>query len=317
MHRCATGERIVQVERLDGGITAEMRKLTIATPGADTRDMVLRTYVDPFAVEHAQDWLDREGTALTLLAGTDVPAPELVAVDPAAKQCEYPSRLMTHLAGQAVLDDEGLKARVPALARQLVAIHALQPTEQPRRYVALSTAVVPEAADAGVWAAAINVIRRPAPPFEGRFLHRDFQPGNMLFEVLDGLGEIDRISGIGGIGGPPSTPTAVRITGVADLAATSWGPPDLDVSHCSTNLALLHGPTWGQQFAAAYEQAGGVLAATDSERLYWRVLDALACSEEVQLVTQAWQKAGRAELTTRVAQQRLDSYVTALMDELG
>ncbi|MFD5393099.1 phosphotransferase family protein [Streptomyces sp. NPDC127097] len=296
------GERIVRTEALHGGITAEVRRLTVGARDGETRDLVLRSFVDPFYVERAEDWLKREAGALTLLAGAGVPAPGLVAVDPTAAHCEYPSLLMTHLGGRAVFDDEGLATRVPLLARQLVAIHALRPVERPREYVALTTAdtvVTPKGADAAVWAAAIDVIRKPAPPYEGRFLHRDFQPGNVLFDV------------------PPSGSAGARITGVVDWAAASWGPADLDVAHCSTNLALLHGPAWGLRFAEVYEEAGGVLAAAARERLYWRVRDGLACSEEVRQVAQPWREAGRTELTTRAVEERLDAYVTALMDALG
>ncbi|MFD5192299.1 phosphotransferase family protein [Streptomyces sp. NPDC058357] len=296
------GERIVRTEALQGGITAEMRRLTIGTRDGGTRHLVLRSFVDPFYVKHAEDGLNREADALTLLAGTGVPAPGLVAFDPTAAHCEYPSLLMTHLAGRTVLDDEGLETRLPLLARQLVAIHALRPAERPREYVALTTAdtvVVPKGADAAAWAAAIDVIRKPAPPYEGRFLHRDFHPGNVLFDV------------------PSPSPAGPRITGVVDWAAASWGPADLDVAHFSTNLALLHGPAWGLRFAEAYEEAGGVLAAAASERLYWQVRDGLAFSEEVRLVAQPWREAGRTELTTRAVEERLDAYVTALMDALG
>ncbi|MFC6881734.1 MULTISPECIES: phosphotransferase family protein [Actinomadura] len=296
------GERVLKTEALHGGITAEMRRLTIGTQDGSTRDLVLRSFVDPFYTENAEDWLNREAGALALLTGTGVPAPGLVAVDPTAAHCEYPSLLMTHLTGRPVLDDEGLEARVPLLARQLAAIHALRPAERPREYVALTTAdtvVTPKGADAVTWAAAIDVIRRSAPSYEGRFLHRDFQPGNVLFDV------------------PPARSADARITGIVDWAATSWGPADLDVAHCSTNLALLHGPGWGLRFTEAYEEAGGVLAATASERLYWQVRDALASSEEVRQVARPWRAAGRTELTTRAVEERLDAYVTALMDALG
>ncbi|MFJ9468220.1 phosphotransferase family protein [Streptomyces caniferus] len=292
-------ERIAETEVLHGGITAEMRRLTIAARDGSTRDLVLRTFVD---VEHAEDWLNREADALTLLTGTGVPAPALVAVDPAAAHCEYPSLLMTHLTGRPVLDDEGLATRVPVLARQLVAIHAVRPAQRPPEYVTLTTAdtvVTPKGADAAAWAAAIDVIRQPAPRYEGRFLHRDFHPGNVLFDVL------------------PPRPAGARIMGVVDWAATSWGPADLDVAHCSTNLALLHGPAWGLRFPEAYEEAGGVLAAAANERLYWRVRDGLACSEEVQQVVQSWRQAGRTDLTMRTVEERLDAYVTALMDAVG
>jgi hypothetical protein len=90
-----------------------MRRLTIGTRDGGTRDLVLRSFVDPFYVEHAEDSLNREAGALTLLTGTGVPAPGLVAADPTAAYCEYPSLLMTHLAGRPVLDDEGLETRVP------------------------------------------------------------------------------------------------------------------------------------------------------------------------------------------------------------
>jgi aminoglycoside phosphotransferase (APT) family kinase protein len=296
------GERILRIAALRGGITAEMRRLTVGTRDGRTRDLVLRSYVDPFYVGHAEDSLNREAAALSLLTRTDVLAPALVAVDQSAAHCEFPSLLMTHLAGRTVLDDAGLDTRLPLLAGQLAAIHALRPAVRPPRYVTLTTAdtvVTPQGADARAWAAAIDVIRRPAPAYEGRFLHRDFQPGNVLFDV------------------PPARPAGARITGVVDWAATSWGPADLDVAHCSTNLALLHGPAWGLRFTEAYEEAGGVLANAANERLYWQVRDGLACSEEVQVVAQTWREAGRTELTTRVVEERLDAYVTALINTLG
>lgn len=248
------GERIVGTETLPGGITADMRRLTVGRPDGSTRVLVLRSFTDPAYGGHAEDWLHREADALSVLAATGVPAPGLIAVDPTATHCAYPSLLMTNLAGRTILDDEGLETRVPLLARQLMAIHLLRPAEQPRKYATLTTAdtvVTPKGADAAAWAAAIDVIRKPAPHCQGRFLHRDFQPGNVLFDL------------------PPSGPAGACITGVVDWAGASWGPADFDVAHCSTNLALLHGPAWGPRFAQAYQEAGGVLAAAASGRLYW------------------------------------------------
>ncbi|KND23343.1 aminoglycoside phosphotransferase [Streptomyces acidiscabies] len=277
------GEQIVGVEVLHGGITAEMRWLTIRTRDGGTRGLVLRTCV------RDEGQLHREAETLSLLAGTGVPAPALVAVDVTAG-----SLLMTYLPGRTYLDDKGVAGRVPLLARQLVAIHALRPTERPPTYTARTTAdtvVIPPNADTAAWAAAIDVIRDPAPPYEGRFLHRDFHPGNVLFDV------------------------PLRITGVIDWATASWGPADLDVAHCSTNLALLHGPEWGRRFVEAYEEAGGVLG--ESGRLYWRVRDALAFSEDVRSVARAWRETGRTELTTQVVEERLDAYVSGLMSGQG
>ncbi|WP_218828434.1 MULTISPECIES: phosphotransferase family protein [unclassified Rhodococcus (in: high G+C Gram-positive bacteria)] len=294
------GERIIDVEPMSGGITAEMRKLTIWTTAGFSRNLVLRTYTEPASLQHAQDSLERESAALTMLSGSVVQAPELLAVDATAAHCEYPSLLMTHLPGSTVLSEAGVAERVPLLARQLVAIHAVNADPRPREYQTMTTAdtvVVPARADAEVWAAAIRVLRGPVPTYDGRVLHRDFQPGNVLFDASQ-----------------DATP---RITGVVDWAGASRGPTDLDVAHCSTNLALLHGPQWGARFASAYEESGGVLSENTRARQYWRVRDALACSEEVQLWSAPWRKAGRVDLTPRLVEDRLDAYISMLMDARG
>jgi aminoglycoside phosphotransferase (APT) family kinase protein len=305
------GEQIVGVEVLHGGATADMRRLTIGAPDGATRHLVLRSFVDPTRQGPAEELLHREADALTTLTVTGVSAPRLVAFDPTAAHCEYPSLLMTHLPGRTLLDDEGLETRLPLLACQLVAVHAVRPVVQPREYVALTTAdtvVTPEGADAMVWASAIDVIRKPAPRYEGRFLHRDFQPGNVLFDLAP--------EDTAGATGDQSAAGA-HITGVVDWAAASWGPSDLDVAHCATNLALLHGPAWGLRFIEAYQEAGGRLTAAADEQLYWQVREPLAFSEEVQWVAQPWQEAGRTELSTQAVEERLDAYVAALMDALG
>jgi hypothetical protein len=40
------GERVVKAEALHGGITAEMRRLTVGTRNGGTRDLVLRSFVE-------------------------------------------------------------------------------------------------------------------------------------------------------------------------------------------------------------------------------------------------------------------------------
>ncbi|EGX59241.1 aminoglycoside phosphotransferase [Streptomyces zinciresistens K42] len=307
------GERVLGAEALHGGITAEMRRLTIGTRGGGTRQLVLRSFVAPMFAARAGELLDREARTLALLAGTAVRAPEAVAVDPDAAQCAYPSLLMTCLPGRTVLDDEGLASRMPLLARRLVTIHAVRPAERQRTYEAWTTAdavVAPRGAATAAWAAAADVIRRPAPPWQGRFLHRDFHPGNVLFD-----GPAPSPAARAGTVAPGHA--APRISGVVDWVETCWGPADLDVAHCSTNLALLHDPSWGPRFADAYEEAGGVLAGTAGERLYWRLLDALAFAGDARRVARPWQEAGRTELTARAVEARLDAYVGLLLDTLG
>jgi hypothetical protein len=84
--------------------------------------------------------------------------------------------------------------------------------------------------------------------------------------------------------------------------------PRLEYNH------RLHGGAWGLEFVTAYEAAGGTLAADPAERQYWLVRDALALSEDIDLISQAWRAAARPDLTTQAAERRLDAYLTTLLN---
>lgn len=127
------------------------------------------------------------------------------------------------------------------MARQLRDIHGLfVPTRtRPRTYEAWTAAdrvrLPEDTRRPELWRRAVDVIRRPPPPYRPCFLHRDFHPGNVLF------------TGHG---------ADLAVTGVVDWVETSWGPAHLDVAHCSTALALLHGVDAGMRLADDYLAAG-------------------------------------------------------------
>lgn len=275
-----TGETVKDVARLTGGWTSEMRRVDTTE-----RSLVLRSFVSEFYRRHAEGLLTREADILTLLGRTAIPAASLVAVDATGSRCADPSLLMTLLPGRICLDDPGIAAR---LATQLVAIHQVEVDEstRPRDYQAWTSADrvrLPE--DAGkTWTAAVDVIRADPPSYDPVFLHRDFHPGNVLFD--DG-----------------------RISGIVDWVETSWGPADLDVAHCSTALALLHGSEAGLAFPAAYVAAGGVLARDK----YWYFLDALGFAPDAEKVAVPWRQCGRDDLTPDVLRQHLEAYLEGLL----
>lgn len=95
---------------------------------------------------------------------------------------------------------------------------------------------------------------------------------------------------------------------------TSWGPADLDVAHCSTALALPHGPAVGMSFATAYTAAGGRLADDPAAHRYWRLLDALGYAHDAERITVPWRESGRSDLTTALVTRRLEEYVATLLD---
>ncbi|MEU0075021.1 phosphotransferase [Streptomyces sp. NPDC006332] len=289
-------ERIERVVRLRGGWTSEMRRLDLCGPGG-RRSLVLRSFVKPFFVRHAEGLLTREATVLRLLGDTDVPAATLAAVDATAQYCDHPSLLMSLLPGTVRLGDQGADDRAELLARQLVRIHQLPVTAQqrPRSYQAWTSperVTLPAATERPeLWQQAVDVIRREPPAYQGCFLHRDFHPGNVLFA---GTGD------------------DLQISGVVDWVETSWGPADLDVAHCSTALALLHGVPAGMRFADRYVAAGGTLAEDPTAHLHWRLLDALGFAPDAEKVAVPWRELGRVDLTASVLTDRLEGYIESL-----
>ncbi|MEV0981593.1 alpha/beta fold hydrolase [Streptomyces sp. NPDC049915] len=289
--RTVTGTRVLR-----GGWSSQMRRLTLDDGGA----LVLRSFVKPFYRRHARGLLAREASVLALLAGEDgIPVAEPVAVDAGAEHCDHPSLLMTSLPGRVRVDESGeeeLDRRLDLLAAQLVRIHRVVPAERPRRYEACASAERVRTAPGALWERAVDVLRREPPPYDGCFLHRDFRPGNVLF------------SGSG---------ADLRISGVVDWVETSWGPADLDVAHCSTALALLHGPEHGLAFRQRYDAHGGRRLAGGPDHLYWRLLDALAYAPDAARLAGPWRELGRTDLTPEVLGERLEAYVEGLLERYG
>lgn len=305
----APGERIGAVRRLQGGWTSVMRRLDVESAGGESggsregRSLVLRSFVKPFYLRHAEALLNREAEVLRLLAPGPVPAARVYGVDAVAEHCDHPSLVMSLLPGAVRLDEDGeVGHRIALLARQLAAVHTVTPPEgrRPRAWQAWTAperVAVPERTDRPeLWARAIAAIDREAPAHRGCFLHRDFHPGNVLF------------TGSG---------AQTRISGVVDWVETSWGPTDLDVAHCSTALALLHGVDAGMSLAGHYREAGGLLSPEPGDHLYWRLLDALAFAPDAEKVAVPWRDLGREDLTPAVLTGRLEDYLQALFDRYG
>jgi aminoglycoside phosphotransferase (APT) family kinase protein len=73
------------------------------------------------------------------------------------------------------------------------------------------------------------------PETPATFIHRDFHPGNTLWQ-----------------GG--------TLTGIVDWTPACWGPPGADVGHLLANIGLDHGPTTADAAARLWAGAGGETA---------------------------------------------------------
>jgi aminoglycoside phosphotransferase (APT) family kinase protein len=209
------GGQVAAFRALDGGMSSAVHAVDLA----DGRALVLRRYV-------REDWLAeepgvprREATALELLEDRPLPTPQLVAVDPDGGDAGDPAVLMTRLAGAIDWAPAHLDAFLAGLAALLPHIHATPvvaglPDYSP--YALEAFHPPPWSTRPEVWERGFAVFDGPPPGDERVFIHRDFHPGNVLWQ-----------------GG--------AVSGVVDWANASVGAPEADIGHCRMNLAGVFG----------------------------------------------------------------------------
>lgn len=207
----ALGGTVTAARALRGGTASAVHLLTVT---GETRRAVLRRYVreeDP--AEREESLAERETRALTFAARLAVPTPELLAADTKGDEAGVPAVLMSWLPGSVrwAPSDRWL-ARLAAL---LPLIHAAPPPPpaiplfapyQQASYQPPAWARWP-----GVWDRAVEICHGPLPDGPHVFLHRDFHPGNVLWQ-------------------------RGTVTGVVDWPVASTGPASADVGHCRANL---------------------------------------------------------------------------------
>jgi aminoglycoside phosphotransferase (APT) family kinase protein len=171
-----------------------------------------------------------------MLSDTPVPAPRSRALDANGRECGFPAHLMSLLPGGVDVDRVDAVS-LDRLADLLATIHDVSPTIEVRTYQSWAWEakyMVPSwATDPDLWEEAFALLRTDAPEYEPCFIHRDFQPRNVLW-------------------------SDDQVSGVVDWVETSIGPAWLDVAHCCTNIAIRHGSEAADLFAAAYvDRTGG------------------------------------------------------------
>jgi aminoglycoside phosphotransferase (APT) family kinase protein len=183
---------------------------------ADGRELVLRRWARPgWEDDDPELTAAREALVLQRLADTPVPAPELVAADADAAHCDVPALLITRVRGAPFSGRPPLGPLVAALAE----IHAVDPEGIPpylRYYEPERLEVPPWATDRDMWERAIALAQTEPPVLPERFIHRDFHPGNTLWE-------------------------GVELTGIVDWTTGSRGPAAVDLGHLRWNLAVDYG----------------------------------------------------------------------------
>ncbi len=225
-----------------------------------------------------------EARGCGLMEASGLPTPHLLASDPDGHGTGGYANLTSWLPGRVRLDPLG-DAAVAELARVAAAIHATEVPDSgrpaPYAFWAPNPLAVPHwSRRPDLWERAFTLFLGPRPGTPEGLVHRDFHPGNILWD-------------------------GDRVTGVIDWAETSWGPPDLDVAHAVTNFALLLDLRHAAGFVAAYQHHGGRIDPDPEARRFWAVSDILGfLPDPVSHLTAL--TATRPELTPEVLRDRLE-----------
>lgn len=223
--------RVVGFRRLRGGVWSAVHRLTVERRGVRTF-VVLRQYPGGFGLDRE---LETEIANLGVVAGSGLPVPEVLATDVAgASTGGSPSLLMTRLPGHVDLTPADPLSSMTQIAELAASLHSLdlpakafKPWTEPMG-LQPSLCVPADAPRPAVWKAAFDVVAERPPKGTPGFLHRDLLLVNMLW-------------------------SRGKLTGLTDWNGISRGPRELDVGHCSLNLAMLFSPEWSEKFRSLYE----------------------------------------------------------------
>jgi aminoglycoside phosphotransferase (APT) family kinase protein len=249
---------VLAAEALAGGTSSAVHAVRVDMGDARPHELVLRRFVRLDWLAEEPDLAAREAAALGLLADVDLPTPRLVAVDPDGSVAGSPSVLMTRLRGRIEWDPPTVDAFLLALAEPLPVIHSVRVSAGGvlpgyRPYPLAMHRPPRWAARPDVWECAIDLLERGGAPSDERlFVHRDYHPGNVLWE-----------------GG--------RVSGIVDWVNASIGSPWADVGHCRVNIASELGLKAADRFLDLYR---GVSGRADEYHPYWDISAAIGGLDE-------------------------------------
>ena len=228
-----SGSKVTGVRRLGGGTSSGVHAIDVLLSGGSTVQFVLRRHLLFSWLQEEPDLAEKEARNLQLLERSGVAAPRLVAVDADGATCDVPAVLMTRIPGRRLLKPRNLDRWLRRMAELLPPIHAIDPgstsVQEWRIWDDLRDTKPPEwSAHPDVWERLIQVVRRPWPKYSKRFVHRDFQHYNVLWQR--------------------GQPVAL------DWINASMGPVELDYGHFRHNLVVDFGFEVAERFHRHYRE---------------------------------------------------------------
>lgn len=231
-----------EVRTLTFGISSDMRLIEV-----DGIPLVLRRYVNKFVKELPMAIASELQALKAARAVLGDVVPEPVAHDVSGARSGCPSLIMTYLPGNPAIHDIDLRQIVVPLKL----LHAQQaPKDFPRyhHWFDSDRLTVPKwTKRPEMWAELIDAVGRGEPSAQHVFLHRDYHPGNLLWQ-----------NG--------------RLSGIVDWPSSCSGPRGVDVAHARGNLALVDGVGAAERFLRNYRE---VVPSYDHDP-WWDIADLLS-----------------------------------------
>lgn len=275
------GARVIGVRPLTGGTSSALHAIDVAVRDGTRHELVLRRYVLAEWLAAEPDLAEHEARVLKLLGTAGLAAPRLVAVDACGDQVDVPAVLMTRLPGSVERGPARLDEFLRRLAEPLPPIHAVAlPTDVHIRgydpYYADDELQPPPGTKRGaMWERAIGVHHGPPPDHDVCFIHRDYHPGNVLWD-----------------GG--------AVSGVVDWAVASRGAPEADVGHCRWTLAWRIGPDAAERFLQIWRSLSG----RSEYHPYWDIVATVGAMPEHRHASPAERRASEQFTARAVARLR-------------
>jgi aminoglycoside phosphotransferase (APT) family kinase protein len=227
---------VVEVSVMQGGSTAAMHRVTVVDRGGHARQVVLRRYVRAEILIESPDVVSREARALQLAERLALPTPALLALDVSAERADAPALVMTLLEGRPVWETRSRANWVSQPVDAMIALHDLDPSHTglpPLTTYSQQRYDPPRwTTDPALWERAAELFQQPVPLSDVGFVHRDFNPGNVLW-----------VRG--------------RLSGVVDWQWACVGPRSIDPAHCRLNL-FHYNPTMADDVRSVWEQRTGL-----------------------------------------------------------
>jgi aminoglycoside phosphotransferase (APT) family kinase protein len=287
----ATGGRVISVDVIPGATSSLLHSVDVET-SAVRSTLVLRRFTDRAWVKREPDVAKREARSLQHARRAGLPTPELVALDADGSHCGVPATLVTRVEGNVVVDPSNRSGWLAGLARSAAQIHRVDAAGFPWKYARYNQrdrlSVPPWSQVPDAWKVAIEVVEGPPPAYAECFVHRDYHPGNVLWQ--DG-----------------------RVSGVVDWVNGCRGPAAIDVAWCRHNLANLHGVGVADAFLSAYVANAGTEFRYDP---YWDLMSVVELLPGPPSMYEGWRAGGVANISNALMRERVDAYVASVVARL-